>query len=129
MRLPLLGRVATVGILSVGLAFIFVQSRSSSSKPSAPAAKPPSAPPADNPPPEESPPPVPESTGVQLIMEAQGQWRLNGIVRGGDGKALALINGRLIEEGGVIEGARVVRVNRDEVELEKDGQRSTLTLP
>lgn len=109
------------------LALSLIQAKPSSSKPVvAPVRAPEPAPGAL--PPEESPPAASESTGVQLILEAQNQWRLNGIVRGTDGEALALINDRLIEKGGAIEGARVVRISRDEVDLEKDGEISTLTL-
>lgn len=67
---------------------------------------------------------------VELIMEAQNQWRLNGIIRSSDGKALALINGHLMEEGGTFKGMRLVRIRHEEVEIEEpDGNRSFLTLP
>ncbi len=71
----------------------------------------------------ESPAPV----GLNLLRSAEGQWRLNGIVQGGSGKSLALINGQVVEEGGSVSGAQVTRVASDQVELEtENGQSRTL---
>lgn len=43
-----------------------------------------------------------------------------------DGHAVALINDRLLREGDSLEGARLVRIGRDEVELEIAGRRVRL---
>ncbi|MBI3615952.1 MAG: hypothetical protein HY211_05480 [Candidatus Omnitrophica bacterium] len=66
--------------------------------------------------------------GLNLLRAAESQWRLNGIVRGGDGKPLALINGQVVAEGQPIQGAKVVRVASNEVDLETDGKIKTLKL-
>ena len=65
-----------------------------------------------------------------LLRIAEGQWRLNGIVRGGPGQSLAIINGKLVEEGSSIQGAKLVRVSENQVDLElgDDGQVKTLKL-
>lgn len=70
-----------------------------------------------------------KSSGLNLLRTAQGGLNLNGIVRGGDGKSLALINGEVVEEGGSVRGARLVRVDESAVELEQDGRTRTLRLP
>jgi len=59
---------------------------------------------------------------------AETPWRLDGVLHEGGGKAVALINGRLVEEGSTFEGARVVRVGSDRVELEQDGETKSLNL-
>ena len=92
--------------------------------------------PADSSPPRRSRPAVtaanletPAPRGLNLLRAAEGQWRLNGIVKGGPGKPLALINGQVVEEGGTIQGAQLVRVASDEVELSTEtGQTRTLKL-
>lgn len=66
--------------------------------------------------------------GLQLLRTAQRDLNLNGIVRGGSGKSLALINDEVVEEGGSIRGARLVRVDPDSVELEENGRTRTLKL-
>ncbi len=65
--------------------------------------------------------------GFNLLRSAQSQWRLNGIVQG-DGQAIALINGKVVEKGESIQGAKLVRIAQDEVDLETDGQIKTLKL-
>ena len=69
------------------------------------------------------------TSGMSLLRIAESQWRLNGIVAGGPGKPLALINNKLVEEGGSVGNARVIRVAKDEVDLEESGgQVKTLKL-
>ena len=70
-----------------------------------------------------------KSSGLKLLRTAQGGLNLSGIVRGGSGKPLALINDELVEEGGTVRGAKLVRVDQETVELEQDGRTRTLTLP
>ena len=68
-----------------------------------------------------------KNTGLNLLRLAEGQWRLNGTVRGGNGESLALINGQVVEEGASIQGAKVVRVAQDQVDIE-DGSGAVKTL-
>jgi hypothetical protein len=65
---------------------------------------------------------------MNLFRTADVQWRLNGIVRGGDGEALALINDQVVAEGGSVQGARLVRVAQDQVEMETEGKTFSLKL-
>ena len=76
-----------------------------------------------------SAPAAQKSSGLNLLRTAQGGLNLSGTVRGGNGKPLALINNELVEEGGSVRGARLVRVDENAVELEQDGRTRTLTLP
>lgn len=69
-----------------------------------------------------------ETGGLQLLRTAQRDMRLNGIVRGGPGKSLALINDQVVEEGDQIGGARLVRIDPDAVHLEENGRARTLIL-
>ena len=66
--------------------------------------------------------------GIQLLRTAQRDLDLNGIVRGGMGKPLALINNEVVEEGGRVRGAKLVRIGSNTVELEENGRTRTLTL-
>ncbi len=66
--------------------------------------------------------------GLNILRTAESQWRLNGTVRGGGGRALALINNQVVEEGGSIQGVKVVRVGQNQVDLESNGQAKTLKL-
>ena len=66
--------------------------------------------------------------GMDLFRAVASQWRLNGIIRGGTGKALALVNNELVQEGDSFHGARVVRISDDQVMLEANGQMQTLRL-
>lgn len=75
--------------------------------------------------------PAPASSqpiGLNLLRGAESQWRLNGIVKGGEGRSLALINGQVVEEGDPIRGARLIRVSQDQVDLEEEGELKTLQL-
>ena len=69
-----------------------------------------------------------QPTGLNLLRIAEGQWRLSGIVQGGNGKPLALLNGHVVEEGQPIQGSKVVRVASNEVDVETDGKIRTLKL-
>ncbi len=64
-----------------------------------------------------------KSAGLKLLRSAQGELALNGIVQGGRGKSLALINNQVVEEGDQIRGKRVVRVESDAVQLQEDSGR------
>jgi hypothetical protein len=66
--------------------------------------------------------------GLNLLRSAESQWRLSGVIAGGEGKSLALINQQVVEEGGTIGRAKVTRVSQNEVDLEEDGQIRTLKL-
>ncbi len=66
--------------------------------------------------------------GLRLLRSARSGLSLNGIVRGSDGESLALINGQVVSEGTIIGGAKVVRVDRDYVELREGDNVRTLTL-
>ncbi len=43
-----------------------------------------------------------------------------------DAESLALINGRVVPEGGMVDGAKVEKISSDEVELSFEGQRTIL---
>ncbi len=67
--------------------------------------------------------------GMEMIRSVEtSQWRLNGIIRGGAGKPLALVNNELVQEGDSFHGARVARVSDDQVVLDTNGQTQTLRL-
>ena len=66
--------------------------------------------------------------GLNLLRTAENSWKLNGVLRGGDGQPLALINNQVVEQGAIVRGAKLVRVNDTSVELEEDGQTRTLKL-
>ena len=61
--------------------------------------------------PTEVPAPAVETTYTLQAVTAQ------------DGQPVAIVNGQLVRVGDVIEGARVLRIDADAVELEKDGRR------
>jgi hypothetical protein len=44
-----------------------------------------------------------------------------------DGQPVAIVNGQLVRVGDLVGGARVLRIEREEVELEHDGRRLVLT--
>lgn len=121
------GGCLTVGIIGVGWLALNFRPKESSRVPEMPAPVLPTA--VESAPSSEvTPQETKELSGVQLIMEARSQWRLNGIIRSKDGQALALINERLMEEGQTFQGLRLVRIGPDEVEIEEEGKLSTLTL-
>ena len=73
--------------------------------------------------------PYQKPAGMDLLRSAQDELALNGIIQGGSGKSLALINQQVVEEGDQIQGKRVVRVEADAVELQGDSdQIKTLKL-
>jgi hypothetical protein len=43
-----------------------------------------------------------------------------------DGQPVAIVNGQLVRVGDVLEGGRIVRIQADAVEIEKDGRRIVL---
>jgi hypothetical protein len=65
-----------------------------------------------------SPPPDP-------VVPSEPQFRLNAISTR-DGRPVALLNDRLVREGDVIEGVRVLRIGDDFVEIEVRGERRTI---
>ncbi len=69
-----------------------------------------------------------QSGGINLLRAANAQWRLNGIVHGGSGKPVALINNSLVEAGDTFRGARIVRVTEDQVEFETGGKIKTIRM-
>ena len=74
-------------------------------------------------------PSQPQRPGLNLLRAAENSWKLNGVLRGGDGQPLALINNQVVEQGAIVRGAKLVRVNDTSVELEEeDGQTHTLKL-
>lgn len=66
--------------------------------------------------------------GGELLRAMASQWRLNGIIRGGAGRPLALVNNELVQEGDSFHGARVAQIRDDQVLLEADGQMQILRL-
>ena len=66
--------------------------------------------------------------GSDLLRTAENQWRLSGIIQGGNGEPLALLNDQVVEEGQPIEGSEVVRIASNEVEVETDGKVRRLKL-
>lgn len=70
-----------------------------------------------------------QRSGVALLRSADHPLRLSGTIRGNDGKNVALINNQVVEEGASIQGAKLVRVSDDQVELEQEGSLKTLRLP
>lgn len=88
----------------------------------------PSQDPAPSPPPPALVHPDQTSAGRNLLRIAHRQWSLNGIVRGGGGKPLALINNELVAEGETFQGAQVVQVAPNRVDLLVENHLRTLTL-
>ncbi len=72
---------------------------------------------------------TPKGLGMNLLRAAQGGLHLDGIVQGGDGKALAIINNQIYEEGSTIRGLRIVRVDSNQVQVEQEGKERILKLP
>ena len=79
------------------------------------------------PPPEEDAPIAPVSEAAtpsahKPVAPAQADLRLNAISQQ-DGRPVAILNDRLVREGDVFDGVRVVRIGEDEVEVEIAGKR------
>lgn len=70
---------------------------------------------------------LPKESPSALLFTADRQMSLNGIVTGA-GKPVALINNRVVGEGEMIRGMKLVSVLPDQVQLEKDGRTTTLKL-
>lgn len=49
-------------------------------------------------------------------------WKVDGVIVGGAGRPAAIINGEFVEEGSEVSGAKLVRVNTNEVELLHNGE-------
>lgn len=69
--------------------------------------------------------PLPPTAGPAADMEG---WRLNGVLTGAGGEALALLNGKVVQEGARIGGVEVVRIGPDEVELRQGNRRNVVRL-
>jgi hypothetical protein len=67
---------------------------------------------------EPTPPPDP-------VVPHEPQFRLNAI-SARDGRPVALLNDRLVREGDMIEGVRVLHIGEDYVEIEVKGERRTI---
>jgi hypothetical protein len=72
-------------------------------------------------------PPVAEDTAATGPASPlpEPEFRLNAISTR-DGHPVALLNDRLVREGDVIEGVRVLHIGEDFVELDVRGQRKTI---
>lgn len=67
-------------------------------------------------------PPLPKEAPIlETQKHPASPWVLNGIFFS-DNQGYALINNRILKEGDVIEGAKVVRVTLEGVELESEGK-------
>jgi len=72
--------------------------------------------------------PQPILTLVPAVPAApQLAWKINGILVG-QGKPTAIVNGQVVEEGDEIAGAKVVRVDPDQVEILQDGETIRLSM-
>lgn len=72
---------------------------------------------------------LPTTPAVQRVpFLAERQMALNGILREEGGKPLALIGNHIVAEGESFAGTRVVRIGQADVELERNGKVTTLTL-
>ena len=56
------------------------------------------------------------------------RWNLTGIMLGGPGESLAIINGRLVAEGDTFEGVLLVQIDPNQVELLVEDEIETLVL-
>ena len=107
--------IAAVGIVLTGVAVI-THRPPVSARTAVPAAAPIPAQPAKN-------------KGLELFRAAQGGMGLSGIIRGGHGESLALIDNQIVKEGDQLHGMRVVQVNTDSVQVEdQSGKAKTLKL-
>lgn len=66
--------------------------------------------------------PAPASTSAPAPRPAQPTFTLQAISER-EGRPVAIVNDRLLREGDSIDGARIVRIAKDEVELELAGRR------
>ncbi len=73
------------------------------------------------------PPASPAVKVEEVVIEEKPipSLALGGILFGAEG-SIALINGRIVREGGDVEGARLVKISEDRVELEFQGQKIIL---
>jgi len=70
--------------------------------------------------------PQPQSPPAEsTVSSAVPTLSLSGILYS-DAESLALINGRVVPEGGMVDGAKVEKISSDEVELSFEGQKIIL---
>lgn len=72
-----------------------------------------------------SPAPRGEPAPVQAEGPPVGTFALQAVTEQ-DGQPVAIVNGQLVRVGDVVEGARVLRITPETVEIEKDGRRIVL---
>jgi len=77
------------------------------------------------PPPRAARAPDPAAAEAPEEPAAEPELRLNAI-SSRDGQPVALLNDRLVREGDVVDGIRILRIGEDHVEVEVKGERRTL---
>ncbi len=77
------------------------------------------------PPPKTAEAAAPESEPTAVPAAPQPEFRLNAISTR-EGHPVALLNDRLVREGDMIEGVRIVHIGEDYVEIEVKGERRTI---
>lgn len=75
----------------------------------------------------------PPVSGLSRVVERpaidESRWQLN-LIKDRDGMRIAMINGRLVREGGLVEGARVRSIGERQVLLQlKNGRMLKLGFP
>ena len=74
-------------------------------------------------------PPTAQQVAAPQPAPLRGSWALQGIIRGGPGSSIALINDQVVQEGDPIGGKRVLRIEEASVLLQDEaGQAKTLRL-
>ena len=68
----------------------------------------------------------PEQPVPSTLVPAAPAFALQAVAEQ-DGQPVAIVNGQLVRVGDLVGGARVLRIEREEVELERDGRRLVLT--
>jgi type II secretory pathway component PulC len=72
-------------------------------------------------------PPAVEEEAVAVAEKPLPTLKLGGILFSSDeGASMALINGKVVREGATIEGARLVKVSTEKVELEFEGRKISI---
>lgn len=64
----------------------------------------------------------------KLSVSAEPEFRLNGILYDAEAGSIAIINNQILREGDSIEGAKLVSILRDEIELEFEGKTINLKI-
>lgn len=70
----------------------------------------------------------PAAPAAPLLRPGEGKLFLSGIIQGGNGKSLAVINNEILEEGQSVRGATVTRIAQREVEIQEGERVRTLKL-